>query len=436
MFKNRKKKNNKIERLKHKDSDHDGLSDWEELYFYGTDPYDPDTDDDGVDDGEEVFLGRNPNGPGSLKDFFIPHKGNNYQPHSLRPKRIAFHLLGAALIKTVAVLFILFFPMSAWLTPEVSVEQGRKIISLTNEIRKEKELSELQENSLLNQAAMEKAKDMAINEYFAHTSPNGKTLGDWLGAVGYKYSIAGENLAMGFALAEEVVEAWKESPTHYANLIDEDFKEIGVAMADGVFKGRSTVFAAQYFGQQEDVVEKNNITSVTVSPEPAKASVSVSQPVGKEETILRAEAELSGNIESASLVMGGREIELGKDEDGVWSGSEIISNEEYEKISKPVVLADISATDSNGNTVISSVSEQYINPQEVSITEQYMLLKNNPNKNIAKIINISSFYFFLLLVLAAVSLILNISIHFKKQHPSLAIGGISLIVISLIFLII
>ncbi|MFA5248384.1 MAG: hypothetical protein WC415_04015, partial [Patescibacteria group bacterium] len=81
--------------IKHtSDRDHDGLSDWEEINIYGTDPDDADTDDDGMDDGEEVFLGRNPNGPGSLKDFFIPHKGNNYHPHSLHPNRIIFHLAG------------------------------------------------------------------------------------------------------------------------------------------------------------------------------------------------------------------------------------------------------------------------------------------------------------------------------------------------------
>jgi hypothetical protein len=36
------------------DSDHDGLSDDEEVGTYGTDPQDPDTDDDGFSDGDEV----------------------------------------------------------------------------------------------------------------------------------------------------------------------------------------------------------------------------------------------------------------------------------------------------------------------------------------------------------------------------------------------
>jgi hypothetical protein len=38
------------------DSDNDGLSDWEEVNIYGTDPLDPDTDCDGLGDGLEVGL--------------------------------------------------------------------------------------------------------------------------------------------------------------------------------------------------------------------------------------------------------------------------------------------------------------------------------------------------------------------------------------------
>ena len=38
------------------DTDGDGLTDWEEIYVYGTDPLNPDTDGDGLTDGEEVLI--------------------------------------------------------------------------------------------------------------------------------------------------------------------------------------------------------------------------------------------------------------------------------------------------------------------------------------------------------------------------------------------
>lgn len=38
------------------DSDEDGISDWDEIYIYGTDPQDSDSDDDKLTDYEEIFL--------------------------------------------------------------------------------------------------------------------------------------------------------------------------------------------------------------------------------------------------------------------------------------------------------------------------------------------------------------------------------------------
>ena len=98
MFKN---KNNKIH-----DSDADGLSDQEEINVYGTDPLDPDTDKDGVSDGDEVKMGRNPKGPGMLKDLFIPNECNDYIPKALHPKRLAFHAVGAIVIHSRPLLFL------------------------------------------------------------------------------------------------------------------------------------------------------------------------------------------------------------------------------------------------------------------------------------------------------------------------------------------
>lgn len=53
---------NQISLTKDKDSDKDGLADWEET-IYKTDPYNPDTDNDGYSDGEEVAAGYSPTSP-------------------------------------------------------------------------------------------------------------------------------------------------------------------------------------------------------------------------------------------------------------------------------------------------------------------------------------------------------------------------------------
>jgi hypothetical protein len=49
--------------LKEKDTDNDGLNDYDEMKVYGTSPFLPDTDGDGINDQEELKRGTNPNCP-------------------------------------------------------------------------------------------------------------------------------------------------------------------------------------------------------------------------------------------------------------------------------------------------------------------------------------------------------------------------------------
>jgi hypothetical protein len=51
------------EALKIKDTDNDGLFDWDELYFYKTSPYLEDSDSDGFSDKEEIDSDNDPNCP-------------------------------------------------------------------------------------------------------------------------------------------------------------------------------------------------------------------------------------------------------------------------------------------------------------------------------------------------------------------------------------
>ncbi|KKR15199.1 MAG: hypothetical protein UT42_C0007G0015 [Candidatus Falkowbacteria bacterium GW2011_GWA2_39_24] len=229
-----------------KDSDQDGLSDEVELLI-GTDPYNKDSDDDGVDDRREIEQGRNPLGSGKLRDLFVPHAGNNYKPEALQPQRLVFYSLSSLLIKLLVGIFVLTFPMVAWLSPDILYSQSQKIIELTNNLRVSVGVNQLSVSSALTQSAYEKAQDMLMSQYFAHVGPDGRSLSDWLKSADYNYAVAGENLAMGFSQPEEVLVAWQKSPTHYANLIDPDFSEIGVGMVAGAYQKNETTFIAQHF---------------------------------------------------------------------------------------------------------------------------------------------------------------------------------------------
>jgi len=121
--------------------------------------------------------------------------------------------------------------------------------SLTNQDRAENNVALLAQNALLDKAAQLKAEDMARRGYFSHTTPEGKTPWYFLDQVGYKYSAAGENLAVNFFESKDVADAWMSSPPHRANIIRKDFTEIGIGVASGIYRGRNTVFVVQFFGR-------------------------------------------------------------------------------------------------------------------------------------------------------------------------------------------
>ncbi len=233
------------------DTDGDGLSDYEEIKVYQTDPNNPDSDGDGISDGREVKIGTNPNGGGLLKDLFFSYSGNKYTPKLLKSSRLLAYGLSALAIKLIIMLFIVSLPLTAWVTPDISNKQAIKIIDLTNEIRSSLGLKLLEKNDVLSKAAYNKAEDMLVEQYFAHTSPKKKNLGYWLRKNSFAYSVAGENLAMGFTDAADVVNAWVQSQTHYANIIDPDYTDVGVGVISGNFNNFDTTLVAQFFGTPE-----------------------------------------------------------------------------------------------------------------------------------------------------------------------------------------
>lgn len=180
-----------------------------------------------------------------LKKYFIPHGKNDYKPHFLR-HRSAILVLFLVLIVELSFLVQVFvvFDKTSFLA---SVLPG-VLTTLTNKERARSDAPPLIENNLLNQAAQLKANDMALHGYFAHTSPQGKTPWYWFDQVGYKYALAGENLAVNFFESRDVAEAWMDSPTHRANIMKKDYTEIGIGVATGTYEGRHTVFVAQLFG--------------------------------------------------------------------------------------------------------------------------------------------------------------------------------------------
>lgn len=148
-------------------------------------------------------------------------------------------------IMLMAVFSVFYFFPQKVSASEISVSA---VVKLVNESRKVSGISAVVENSILNNVAKDKVKDMLKNDYFAHTSPQGKDPWYWFGKNNYKYTAAGENLALNYDNAESQHKAWMASPTHKKNILNPTYKEIGVAVAEGKINGEETTLTVQVFG--------------------------------------------------------------------------------------------------------------------------------------------------------------------------------------------
>ena len=143
-----------------------------------------------------------------------------------------------------------------------------KVIALTNASRAETGEDALIANLKLSQAAEAKASDMMESNYFSHTSPDGKTPWSWIQKEDYDYVYAGENLAMDFHSAEKMEEAWMASPTHRANILNQNYHEIGTAVKEGIINGHETTLAVVMFGSgDKNSSDSGKANKETMNPE-------------------------------------------------------------------------------------------------------------------------------------------------------------------------
>lgn len=151
------------------------------------------------------------------------------------------------------------------------------LVDLANDDRAASNLNDLRINPKLVAAAQAKANDMAEKGYFAHQTPEGYDSWHWFEIVGYDYTHAGENLAVNFSESADVERAWMESPTHRRNILNENYTEIGIATAKGIYKGKEAVFAVQMFGRPS----ATEVARSVGAPPAAEAAV-ITPPLPKE----------------------------------------------------------------------------------------------------------------------------------------------------------
>lgn len=110
-----------------------------------------------------------------------------------------------------------------------------EVLVLVNKERAKVEAPALKSHKGVQDLAVAKSKDMAVNKYFEHRSPTLGMYSDQLKRAGITYSSAGENIAAGQRTPAEVMTSWMNSPGHRSNILNGAYTHIGI----GTYKGGS-----------------------------------------------------------------------------------------------------------------------------------------------------------------------------------------------------
>lgn len=207
------------------------------------------------------------------------------KPRKRKSSHPTLHILSTAGIAVIALAACgalagcALYSRSVLQSPQMAAVITSVLVDLANDDRKDEDLGTLTVNPKLVAAAQAKADDMAAKGYFAHTSPDGRSSWSWFKDQGYSFAYAGENLAVNFSDSADVEEAWMDSPTHRANILNGKFTEIGIATAVGEYKGKKTTFVVQMFGTPSAKAATAPIREITNAAEPEEIAVATTREV-------------------------------------------------------------------------------------------------------------------------------------------------------------
>ena len=170
------------------------------------------------------------------------------------------------------------------------------VLKYTNIQRFETEaLPPLARNEKLDEIAMKRLEDMFAGQYFEHISPQGIGASDIAKEIGYEYIFISENIALGnFKDDQIIVQAWMDSPGHRANILNNRYTKIGLAVKKGIYENDEVWIGVQIFAlplsacpQPSKLLEstitatQNQITTLQNSAEIIRKEIESTNPISK-----------------------------------------------------------------------------------------------------------------------------------------------------------
>ncbi len=103
-----------------------------------------------------------------------------------------------------------------------------RVFELTNAERAKEGLPAFEKMDILKTVALTRAWELTVEYRADHTRPDGTTCTGAFNENGIVYGGWGENIAAGQDSPESVVEAWMNSPSHRAAILNKDYTYMGV----------------------------------------------------------------------------------------------------------------------------------------------------------------------------------------------------------------
>jgi len=146
-----------------------------------------------------------------------------------------------------------------------------RILELHNQARADNGLGPLCVDPILTEAARAHSQDMINQGYFSHTSPDGEDFPDRLRRFGYTSNSVGENIGWGSgSLGEPDVrfEEWMNSSEHRPNILNDNFRDIGIGTSTGTYKGynNTTMYTVDFGSGQRESESTNNKEQAREAP--------------------------------------------------------------------------------------------------------------------------------------------------------------------------
>lgn len=204
-----------------------------------------------------------------MKKYLIPDSSNNYTPLLLHRSALVIYVL------VVFVFNILVGQLD--FSKAYAAVDASTLYELHNSNRASNGLSSLTKNQQLVTSATNKAQAMLESNCWDHYCPSGTSPWTFILNAGYEYIYAGENLGEGFTNSNTLMNAWMNSPTHRANVLNGNFTEIGIGFAHGSFQGNpNNTVVVVHFGAKQGASSQPSAPSPTVG---VKTVIPTSKPV-------------------------------------------------------------------------------------------------------------------------------------------------------------